>query len=91
MPNTQSAAKRARQAEKRRLYNRAIKTRIKNVRNELFKAISAKDKNKAMTLLSTYSSVLDRAARKGVIKANAASRRKSRAAIQIAKISAPAS
>ena len=91
MPNTKSAAKRARQAEKKRLYNRVIKTRIKNVRNELFKAISAKDKNKAMALLSTYSSVLDRAARKGVIKANTASRRKSRAAIQISKISAPAS
>jgi len=90
MPNKPSAAKRARQAIKNREYNRAVKTRVKTVRGELFEAIEAKDKNKAASLLKTYSSVLDRAARKGVLKKNTASRRKSRAAIQVKKIAASA-
>mgnify|MGYP000633941361 CR=1 FL=1 len=87
MPHTLSAAKRARQAEKRRLANKAVKTKIKNIRRSLFEAIQAKDKNKAEELLKQYSSVLDRAARKGVIGKNTSARRKSRAALQIAKIS----
>ena len=90
MPNMPSAAKRARQAIKRRAKNVAGTSLIRNVRRQLFEALEAKDKGKAEKLLREYSSILDRAAQKGTIKANTAARRKSRATQRVAALPASA-
>lgn len=73
MPNLPSAKKRLRQAEKRELRNRVVKTRMKT---ETKKALAG-EPNLAV-------SMIDRAAAKGVIHKNAAARRKSRLAKRLA-------
>jgi len=88
MANIKSAIKRARQAERRRLANRAVKTRIVRLRRQFFEAVAAGDRNKSEILFRAYCSVLDKAAKRGVIKRNNAARRKSRAARRLAKLAA---
>jgi small subunit ribosomal protein S20 len=75
MANTRSAEKQHRQAEKRTARNRAAKSRL---RTTLKKVRSAAEKVGAD--LSTGFSEIDKAAKKGVIKKNTASRYKSRLA-----------
>lgn len=69
-----SAQKRARQAERRRLRNKAVKTRIKNTIKKFLKA-SGEEKR---ALLNEIYSLLDSAVSKGVIHRNTAARKKSR-------------
>ncbi len=77
MPIIKSAAKAARQAEKRTAHNREIKKSIKLA----FKAFKA---NPTAENLSKAQSEYDKAAKKGLIKKNTASRRKA-ALVKIAK------
>jgi len=72
-----SAMKRVRQAEKRRLRNRALKTRIKTYTKKLLAAQSSEERQELLNLLY---SLLDKAARKRVLHPNTAARRKSRLA-----------
>ncbi|MCF6191553.1 MAG: 30S ribosomal protein S20 [Candidatus Hydrothermae bacterium] len=72
-----SAMKRVRQAEKRRLRNRALKTRIKTYTKKLLAAQSPEERQELLNLLY---SLLDKAARKRVLHPNTAARRKSRLA-----------
>jgi len=78
MANTPQAKKRARQAEVRRQHNTArrslMRTEIKNV----LKAVAAKDANAARQALRDASSIIDRAAAKGLVHKNVANRYKSR-------------
>lgn len=80
MPITKSAAKALRQSKKRHLGNlpfkRNFKAAIKEFRNEL----SAKNFEKAKSLLPKVYQAVDKAAKKNVIKKNTASRYKSRLA-----------
>jgi len=76
--NTKSAEKRALQSEKRRLRNKAVKSRIKSTVKGFETAIEAKDLDEARKQMVTAVRVLDKAASKGVIHPNAADRRKSR-------------
>jgi small subunit ribosomal protein S20 len=78
MANIKSAGKRARQSLKRRAANRAVKSRIGTVRGRALEAVAKGDKETAAKMLSLYSSTLDKAAKKGVIKPNTADRRKAR-------------
>lgn len=75
-----SAVKRHKQSEKRALRNRTVKTRIKNVVRNVRAAIKDEDQAKANELLSTATSVLDKAAGKGVIHWKKAARKISRLA-----------
>ncbi len=75
MANHPSALKRARQAEKRRLRNKAVKTRIKTAIKAVEKGLEEKDPQKAKTLLSEAVSIIQKAAGKGVIHRNKASRK----------------
>lgn len=86
MPTSKSAAKRVRYAERRRLRNRAIITRIKNLRNQLFSAEAKKDRRAAEEICRLYYSVLDKSVKKGVIKKQAANRRKQRAMMHLKKL-----
>jgi small subunit ribosomal protein S20 len=76
MANTKSVQKRARQAVNRTLENRAVKTRVKSARKALSTAIEAGDKADASARYKELSSMADRAAKRGVIHKNSASRLK---------------
>lgn len=75
-----SALKRVRQSEKNRLRNKAVRTAIKTVTKKLEAAVSSKDKEGIKGLLIEAESLISKAATKGVIHRNTASRRISRLA-----------
>lgn len=75
MPVIRSAKKRARQNIARRKRNVAIKSRIKTLIGKINKA---KNKQEAQAALIEAISALDKAASKGIIHKNTASRKKSR-------------
>jgi small subunit ribosomal protein S20 len=78
VPAKPSAAKRARQAVKRRARNRAYKSALHTSIKRVELALAAGDKEAARSALSTACVRLDKTAGKGVIHRNAAARRKSR-------------
>jgi small subunit ribosomal protein S20 len=77
VPNIKSAKKRLRQSHVRRDRNRAVRSELRTRIKTLLATEDAKD---AAEQYRAVSSLLDRAARKGVIPSNAAARRKSRLA-----------
>lgn len=83
MANIKSAEKRNRQATKRRARNRAVKGATATIGQELLEVLRGGDKAKAQTLFRKYASALDKGVKKGIIEANAASRRKSRMALRM--------
>jgi small subunit ribosomal protein S20 len=83
-----SAIKRARQNEKRRLRNKARKTRIKKIVKGVRLAVSEKSKEAALDDLNTAKSIIDKAAKKGVIHNKTASRKISRLSRLVNTISA---
>jgi len=78
MPITKSAKKALRQSKKRNLENLSFKRKFKSAVKEFRKEIVAKSLDKAKNLLPTVYKAVDKAAKKGVIKKNTASRYKSR-------------
>ena len=66
MANTKSAAKRARQTETRTLDNSRAGTQVKSAKRKLRDLIKAGDKAGAAEAYKQVSSVLDRAAKRGV-------------------------
>ena len=78
MANYKSAIKRARQNEKRRLRNKSSKTRIKNIVKDVRLAVSEKSNETALAELNIAKSIIDNAAKKGVIHRKTASRKISR-------------
>lgn len=82
MANHKSALKRAGQNERRRLRNKAVQTRVKNVVKDVRLAV-AQDEGDAAEKLNTAKSAIDKAAKKGVIHKRTASRKVSRLARQV--------
>lgn len=80
MPNNEAARKRLRQEQKRRLHNRSVKSIVKTQVTKARQAIEAPTVNSEETIQAVRAAIseLDRAAKKGVIHKNNASRRKSR-------------
>lgn len=78
MANHKSAIKRHKQSIKRAARNRTVKTRIKNVVKAVRAAMKSDDKETAAQLLRSATSVLDKAASKGVIHWKKAARKISR-------------
>lgn len=83
MANTRSAEKQERQAIKRNERNRAVKSRLRSSLKKARTAAAGGDAN-----LSAGFSEIDKAAKKGVIKKNTASRYKSRLAKSAKRASA---
>ena len=79
MANHKSAIKRARQNEDRRLRNRVTKTRVKNVTKAVISAVAENTEDTPQRLQSAQS-IIDKAAKKGVVHRRAAARRISRLA-----------
>jgi small subunit ribosomal protein S20 len=73
-----SAEKRNRQSEKRRLRNKMEKSAIRTYSKKIVLAAQGKDKTAAETALKEMIKKIDTAARKGIVKKNAAARKKSR-------------
>jgi len=88
LANHKSALKRARQNEVRRIRNKSTKTRIKNIVKDVRLDVSEKSKESALTKLDTAKSIIDKAAKKGVIHKKTASRKISRLSKNINAISA---
>ena len=78
MPITASAKKALRQSKTRRVRNVARKNKYKGLVKEFKQAVSAKEFDKAKTLLPLVYQSLDKAAKTHAIKKNKASRLKSR-------------
>jgi small subunit ribosomal protein S20 len=75
--NHKSALKRAGQSERRRLRNKAVQTRVKNVVKDVRLAV-AQDAENAVEQLNAAKSAIDKAAKKGVLHQKTASRKISR-------------
>ncbi|MCF7848194.1 MAG: 30S ribosomal protein S20 [Kiritimatiellales bacterium] len=86
MPNLKSAKKRMRQSEKSYERNVQVRTRVKSARRAMMEALEGKDAESAEKAFRTYCSVLDSAAKKGVITKNTAVRRKTNAANGVRKL-----
>ena len=78
MPITKSAKKALRQSKKRNLQNLQFKRRFKSAVKEFRQEAGAKSLEKAKNLLPRVYQAVDKAAKKGIIKKNTASRYKSR-------------
>ncbi|MGD9182985.1 MAG: 30S ribosomal protein S20 [Desulfobacterales bacterium] len=78
MANHKSAEKRARQNEKRRLRNKAVKTRIKHATKNVRLSSGEGSKEAALARLNAAQSIIDKAAKKGVIHKKTAARKISR-------------
>ena len=78
MANHKSAIKRARQNTIRQNRNKSVKTRTRNVVKSVRSAVDQNDSDLAINRLNTAKSMLAKAAKKGVIHKNAASRKISR-------------
>lgn len=87
MANTKSAAKRSRQTISRTSRNSSIVTGAKGQQKRLRAAIASGNKQAAATEFQKLSSMWDKAAKRGVVHANAADRRKSLFSKALAKLS----
>jgi small subunit ribosomal protein S20 len=87
MPNTKSAEKRMRTSEISRQKNKSVKSNIATVRKKLMQVIEDGKLEDSRKLFNDYSSLLDKAVKNNIVKANAASRSKSRVAVRIKALS----
>jgi small subunit ribosomal protein S20 len=88
MPNIKSAKKRIRSSEKQRVGNMAMKTKVRTARRQTREALAAGETEPAVEAVRNYSSVLDKAVKRGVIKKNSAIRSKARAHNALRKLEA---
>ncbi len=81
MPNIKSAIKRVRQNEKRRLRNKALKTRVKTEVKRVLTALEeGKDEQEVRALLRNALRMIDKVGSKGVFHKRTVARKKSRLA-----------
>lgn len=90
MPNNRNAAKAMRQANKRRLRNRAAKTSLRSVIKTLKTTVAAAGQTNVVEVFQSTASKIDKMASKKFIHKNKAARLKSRLAKQANKKAAAA-
>ena len=73
-------SKRDKQSHRKSEQNKAVRTRLKNVSKNFYKALDAGDTERAAQLRDEAQKAYDKAAGKGVIHANKAARKASRLA-----------
>ncbi len=88
MANHQSALKRMRQAEKRRLRNMSFRSRVKTTIKKYLEAVDAKNSDDAGRLLREATSLLHTAVSKGVYHRNTASRTVARLSVKLPSVQA---
>ena len=90
MANTKSAIKRLRSAERRRLHNRVYRTHARTAVKKARQLMDEGHVEEAREAVRVAASALDKAAEKGIIHKNNASRRKSRLMKELNKAQSPA-
>ena len=85
MPITKSAKKALKGSKKKRVFNLRRKTAMKSTIKEVRELVAGGKKDEDLKLIPKIQKVLDKAAKRGVIKKNTASRKKSRLAKLVAK------
>ena len=88
MANTVTALKRVRMTERRTAINRMRKTRLRHQIRSMRRLLENKDASAANQMLPQTFSMVDRAAKWGIIKPNTAARYKSRLTLRLRKLSA---
>jgi small subunit ribosomal protein S20 len=86
MANTFSSIKRMRQTKRKTTVNRLRKSRLRHQIRALRRLIEQKDSKGAQAAIPATFSIIDRAAKWGVIKKNTAARYKSRIAARMQAI-----
>jgi len=90
LANTASAEKRNRRSQKRRVRNVQVRTGVKSAVKKVREAVEKGDRAAAADALRSAEKAIGKAASKGVLHRNAASRKISRLAQAVAKGVAPA-
>jgi len=85
LPNIKSSVKDVRKSRANRLRNLETKSKIKTFVKKTKAAAEANDVETVQKLLRESSSIIDKAAERGIIHKNAAARRKSRLARHVNK------
>jgi small subunit ribosomal protein S20 len=88
MANTVSALKRVRTTERRTAINRMRKSRLRHQIRAMRRLLDSKNASAANEMLPQTFSLVDRAAKWGIIKTNPAARYKSRLTLRLRKLSA---
>ena len=78
MANHKSAIKRARQNTKRRMRNKSVKSRVKSITKDVRSAVSENEQDSAVSEFKVAQSLIDKAAKKGVLHKKTAARKISR-------------
>ncbi len=86
MANIKSAKKRVLTSAKKAEANKAVKSGVKTAVKKVRAAIEANDKAAASTALNEAAATIDKAASKGVLHKNNASRKVSRLAAAVSKV-----
>lgn len=85
MANIKSAIKRIKVTKKRTLKNKMVKSTVKTFVKKYEEALAAGNIDEAKALYPRVSHVIDKAAAKGILHKNTASRKKSRLALKLNK------
>ncbi len=88
MANTVSSLKRVRITERKTAVNRMRKTRLRHQIRTMRRLLDQKDSDGASKAVPTTFSLVDRAAKWGIIKRNTAARYKSRMTTRLKKLAA---
>jgi small subunit ribosomal protein S20 len=83
MPNTKSAERRMRNSARKSRQNHTVKSRLHNLEKKYLQLLGAGKKEDATTTYRQLSSVLDKAAKTGVIHRARANRSKSRLGVRL--------
>lgn len=83
MAHSKSAKKRILVAERNRLRNQAVKSRVKTMVKKVITSVETTEVEAAKNALSVAYRELDKAVSKGIMKKNTASRKKARLAAKV--------
>jgi small subunit ribosomal protein S20 len=89
MPIKKAAKEALRHSKRRHTINLKVREELKNIIKKFRELIAEKKTDEAKKLINTCYKLLDRAVKKKVIKKNAASRKKSRLAQALKKLTQP--
>jgi small subunit ribosomal protein S20 len=86
MPNTSSARKAVRKIARRTEINKSRQSQMRSLVRKVEEAIAGGDRSTALAALKEAEPAIMRAAQKGIVHSNAASRKVSRLAHKVAKL-----
>lgn len=86
MATHKSAIKRQKQAEKKHLINKSVKSELKTLAKKVEQAVEAKNMDAAKTAMVKAMKAYDKAASRGILHKSTSSRKISRLSTKVAKI-----